>query len=764
MKKSLQLVGTSVGLGLGVALSACAAQDSEPMPAWTPAGHGKALVTDDACSPSRIVSSSKDPFSTCATSTQYTVPNLALAPGATTPGGDLGTQSFGDDDGLGLLDVNGPPMRASCNGKVGPGYDTCGVDHKQSCCSVASVPDARPSGYPVAGFDLDVYEVTSGRFESFVAATGGNLRDAAAQGKWPGWKPEWTEQLPASRADVDDQLGPSCKARSALDEYGALTWPADRIVQSVNGYMVDDNERAADIRADATPDRLHQKPINCVTYYVAAAFCAWDGGRLPTNTEWGYVAQGGAEKRAYPWGADVTAANAVTDLKPPPDSGFFTFPDGFSYNDLGMNAYHIAPPGSKPAGRGKWGHEDLGGNLLEWTADVVGTSGLVRGGSWEGHSMSNAVAFANYPLDRSYGSLGIRCAYGAAPAASVALPEPTTTVSVYRAHDAANDAYQQGAQVDLAAPGYELQGMSFRVQVPTVAAPNSYPLHRCLVPGSRDYFLSNDPACEGQQHLGLLGYAYADQQLGTLPLYRCYGGKGTHLSTVTPVECTEEGLQLEGLQGYVVPPPPGTFVRNTYKTALAREPENDGYVAWMNGFPRQRLQRRVARGVQHRGAPVARVRELRARQHRARQAPVSGRARARSRLRWAHVLRRPARCRHHQLARPRDLVRHRARSHGAGAQALRERARRRHGWAGPGRRQRRLLRQAGRRLVLQRRESGCGLPLHGQLVRGCCRMCRGSDLPARRREGEDAGRYAALSVGRAWPGNEALHHSGQATA
>lgn len=113
------------------------------------------------------------------------------------------------------------------------------------------------------------------------------------------------------------------------------------------------------------PAANEHRPMNCVTWYEVMAFCAWDRGYLPTESEWNYAAAGGDEQRAYPWSSPANSRLI--------DGSHVSYNDGTNCvgdGAAGCAVTDLTPVGSKPLGDGRWGQSDLAGNVFEWTLDV----------------------------------------------------------------------------------------------------------------------------------------------------------------------------------------------------------------------------------------------------------------------------------------------------------------------------------------------------------------------------------------------------------
>jgi formylglycine-generating enzyme required for sulfatase activity len=248
----------------------------------------------------------------------------------------------------------------------------------------------------VSGFYLDRFEVTVGRFRVFQDSFSlpGEGSGAHPRVAGSGWQKAWEaishdfadgrKAVPESAEDLVAQLTADCDAS---------TWVA------------------------ADPGL----PINCVNWYVAFAFCAFDGGRLPTEAEWNYAGAFGDAQRPYPWSEsnndtfiDSTKATYYDYPNPPPE-----LPSVVGSHAAGRGGFH------RFGGRG---HDDLSGNVSEWVVDkwvemppeqcadcsegwASATDNVVRGGAFQSdYSFLMVGSRSSTPPASISSSFGFRCA------------------------------------------------------------------------------------------------------------------------------------------------------------------------------------------------------------------------------------------------------------------------------------------------------------------------------------------------------------------
>jgi formylglycine-generating enzyme required for sulfatase activity len=186
---------------------------------------------------------------------------------------------------------------------------------------------------------------------------------------------------------------------------GPSDWEAEgrvapRVVD-VRAFLIDAFEATAgDVAATAGGRSL--RPATALSRDEAAAYCARQGGRLPTEDEWIAAAAGTAGHR-YPWGeTGAVCRRAAFGLARGPCATDRGGPD---------------PIGAHADGDTPTGIHDLGGNVAEWVSAPPGSPhrGVAKGGSWRSELASDLRVWARLELDpESHDDrVGVRCAYDA---------------------------------------------------------------------------------------------------------------------------------------------------------------------------------------------------------------------------------------------------------------------------------------------------------------------------------------------------------------
>jgi formylglycine-generating enzyme required for sulfatase activity len=263
------------------------------------------------------------------------------------------------DSGCAADSGSPPPSCAS----GAPGTANCG-ECSESCCTSLEVspgtyfrtytnsgsgPTGETDPANVSAFRLDKYLVTVGRFRAFVGA----------------WTGGW---LPAPGSGVHSYLNGGLGLTSVSDDAGS---------GHETGWVTADNGNIGPTSTNlgscapysswttmaSTQENL---PINCVNWWEAYAFCIWDGGFLPSDTEGEYAAAGGTQQREYPWGSTAPGESNQYAIYGS-DSSTCHYPAGALAACTGVA--NIAPVGTATLGAGLWGQLDLAGESFEWDLD-----------------------------------------------------------------------------------------------------------------------------------------------------------------------------------------------------------------------------------------------------------------------------------------------------------------------------------------------------------------------------------------------------------
>jgi formylglycine-generating enzyme required for sulfatase activity len=218
-------------------------------------------------------------------------------------------------------------------------------------------------------------------------------------------------------APADTPSAPRCPAGMTLLAAGRFTFGpagvspddpyfAPAAAHDVAAFCLDTREvTVAAFRRNAEPARSGECPeqtggrasVNCVSRTQAAEHCRARGARLPTEIEWEYAARGRAGRR-FPWGNEPANFDPLR-------------PGVCLLRQERTGSAGPCEPGASRADRTPEGLFDLGHNVSEWTATLLGPRAVIRGGNWTDRTME-PVTTQRLAREPAYAgpTVGFRCA------------------------------------------------------------------------------------------------------------------------------------------------------------------------------------------------------------------------------------------------------------------------------------------------------------------------------------------------------------------
>lgn len=210
----------------------------------------------------------------------------------------------------------------------------------------------------VAGFWMDIHEVTNAEYQKFTEATG--YMTLAAR------KPDWEElklQVPPGTPRPPDSL---LVAGSMVFTPPFYAVPTDDISRWWS-WVVGANWRHPEGPNSNLKGRQNH-PVVHIAYEDAKAYADWAEKRLPTEAEWEFAARGGIDGKRFAWGDELQ-----------PNGKFLanTFQGNFPNQNLGTDGFLGTSP-VKSFEPNVFGLYDMIGNVWELTDDWFDALKLAR--------------------------------------------------------------------------------------------------------------------------------------------------------------------------------------------------------------------------------------------------------------------------------------------------------------------------------------------------------------------------------------------------